>query len=53
MKDKYADIDEIVLGVNVKNKSAQHLYLKTGFIDHGIRKMGEKGELMVLTLSIK
>jgi len=45
----FRDINEIVLAVNVKNEVAQNLYKKCGFIDEGVRKMGRKGELMILS----
>lgn len=39
---------EIVLAVNVKNIAAQSLYRKCGYLDEGVRKMGRKGELMIM-----
>ena len=44
----FGGINEIVLGVNVKNTSAQALYKKCGYVDEGHRLMGRKGELMVM-----
>ena len=41
-------IDEIVL-VNVKNKTAQSLYKKCGYVDEGARKMGRRGELIIMS----
>lgn len=53
VKIAYPDIQSIVLAVNAKNHSAQNLYIKSGFKDEGVRRMGEKGELIVLQLSVK
>lgn len=49
IQQNYPHIEEIVLAVNMKNTSAQNLYLKTGFIDKGTRVQGPIGELMVMT----
>ncbi|WP_040952972.1 GNAT family N-acetyltransferase [Gorillibacterium massiliense] len=40
--------DEIVLAVNKGNLLAQRLYLKCGFEDRGNRRMGQKGEQLLL-----
>lgn len=48
IKENFKDINEIVLTVNVKNKVAQELYKKIGFKDEGLRKMGKKGELIIM-----
>ncbi|MFJ7935795.1 GNAT family N-acetyltransferase [Sporosarcina sp. NPDC096371] len=45
----FASINEMVLAVNVKNEAAQALYKKCGFIDEGVRAMGRRGELIVLS----
>ncbi|WP_100374765.1 GNAT family N-acetyltransferase [Bacillus sp. FJAT-45037] len=37
---EFPNCNEIVLAVNQKNKPAQELYLKVGFQDTGVRKMG-------------
>lgn len=42
-------IDEIVLAVNVKNKTEKSLYKKCGYVDEGARKMGRKGELIIMS----
>lgn len=42
-------VDEIVLAVNIANSAAQSLYKKCGYMDKGVRKMGEKGELIVMS----
>nr|WP_131925413.1 GNAT family N-acetyltransferase [Hazenella coriacea] len=44
--------DEIVLAVNMKNIAARQLYEKIGFQDRGGRKMGPKGEQLILHLSL-
>lgn len=48
-KEQFQHINEIVLAVNVKNQVAQTLYKKWGFIDEGVRKMGKKGELIIMS----
>ncbi|WP_313385309.1 GNAT family N-acetyltransferase [Chishuiella sp.] len=35
IKSNYTNIEELVLAVNFKNKSAYQLYLKVGYIDEG------------------
>ncbi|MDQ0271590.1 GNAT family N-acetyltransferase [Cytobacillus purgationiresistens] len=47
--EHFLDINEIVLAVNVKNTAAQALYEKCGYIDEGVRVMGSKGELIVMS----
>lgn len=49
VKEQFKHINEIVLAVNVKNLAAQTLYKKCGFIDEGVRKMGKKGELIIMS----
>ncbi len=49
VKSNFMDINEIVLAVNVKNESAQALYKNCGYIDEGVRNMGMKGELIVMS----
>lgn len=49
VKRHYSDINEIVLAVNVKNEAAQGLYKKCGYIDEGARRMGRKGELIIMS----
>ncbi|RDW20314.1 GNAT family N-acetyltransferase [Oceanobacillus arenosus] len=41
--------DEIVLAANLNNYAAQLLYKKCGYIDEGLRKMGRKGELIIMS----
>ena len=38
VKDNFPTIDELVLAVNFKNKSAYDLYLKVGYIDDGSQR---------------
>jgi RimJ/RimL family protein N-acetyltransferase len=49
VKKNFRDINEIVLAVNIKNEVAQGLYKKCGYIDEGARKMGKKGELIIMS----
>ncbi|APO48205.1 hypothetical protein BS614_12025 [Paenibacillus xylanexedens] len=44
----YREIDEIILAVNERNIAAQQLYLKLGFLDRGVRKMGIHGQQLIL-----
>lgn len=48
VRAKFPDINTIVLAVNVKNTAAQSLYKKCGYLDEGVRKMGRKGELIIM-----
>lgn len=52
VKENFKDINEIILAVNIKNEAAQGLYKKCGFKDEGIRKMGKKGELIIMSYHI-
>lgn len=49
VKKEFPQINEIVLAVNIANIVAQSLYKKCGFVDKGVRVMGEKGELIVMS----
>lgn len=49
VRKEYPHISEIVLAVNVKNIAAQSLYKKCGYIDEGVRKMGKKGKLIIMS----
>lgn len=40
--------DEIILAVNHLNTRAKQLYMKTGFLDKGRRKIGPLGEQLIL-----
>ena len=48
--EEFPNCNEIVLAVNHKNIAAQKLYLKVGFRDTGIRKMGKIGEQYIMNL---
>ena len=50
--DHFTDIDEVVLEVNMRNIPAQSLYKACGFKDSGERRIGIKGEKMILHLDI-
>ena len=52
IQNTFPNINEIVLAVNVQNKPAKGLYEKAGFIDQGIRRMGPKGELIIMHYSL-
>lgn len=49
VKENFHEINEIVLAVNVRNEAAQGLYKKCGFVDEGVREMGPKGELIIMS----
>jgi RimJ/RimL family protein N-acetyltransferase len=49
VRENFKEMNEIVLAVNIQNVKAQELYKKCGFIDNGVRKMGRKGELMIMS----
>ena len=48
----YRDVDEVVLGVNVRNPAAQRAYLKGGFVDTGREFKGEIGDQKVFSLRV-
>ncbi|MBB4826004.1 RimJ/RimL family protein N-acetyltransferase [Sporosarcina luteola] len=52
IRTQFPHINEIVLAVNVKNTAAQELYKKCGYKDKGIRKMGRKGELIIMCFQL-
>ncbi|UHO37567.1 GNAT family N-acetyltransferase [Chryseobacterium capnotolerans] len=43
VRKNFKDCDEIVLGVNQKNDSAYHIYLKAGYIYEGKTRIGRSG----------
>ncbi|WP_413513525.1 GNAT family N-acetyltransferase [Myroides odoratus] len=43
IKEQYANLEEIVFGVNYENTNAYQLYLKTGYCDSGRIYQGIKG----------
>ena len=49
IRTQFQDMNEMVLAVNVKNLAAQSLYRKCGFVDFGERRMGSKGELIIMS----
>ena len=49
VRSNFMGINEIVLAVNIKNEMAQALYKKCGYIDEGVREMGRRGELIVMS----
>lgn len=50
VKTEFPNCNEIVLAVNQKNTPAQKLYVKAGFQDTGISKMGPIGEQYIMNL---
>lgn len=48
----FPNVNEIVLAVNATNSAAQYLYEKCGFVDEGVRTMGKKGELLIMSLHL-
>ncbi|QSB09815.1 GNAT family N-acetyltransferase [Lysinibacillus fusiformis] len=52
VKQEFKECNEVVLVVNHKNIAAQNLYIKVGFVDHGVRRMGPIGEQTVLNLPL-
>jgi RimJ/RimL family protein N-acetyltransferase len=52
IKNHFSEMEEVILVVNMKNIPAQTLYKVSGFQDHGGRRLGKKGEQMVLHLEI-
>lgn len=49
IKQHFANITEIVLAVNHQNEVAQILYKKCGYVDEGERRIGSKGELIIMS----
>lgn len=52
IRNNLPHIDEIVLGVNMKNKPALNLYLNTGFVDKNEFYEGPKGPQHILHLRV-
>ncbi|WP_316572409.1 GNAT family N-acetyltransferase [Neobacillus sp. YIM B06451] len=52
VKENFSETNEIVLAVNLKNEAAQGLYKKCGYVDEGVRKMGKKGELIIMSFHL-
>ncbi len=53
VKRNFTGMNEIVLAVNLQNEAAQNLYKKCGYIDEGERRMGKKGELIIMSYSLE
>ncbi|GEK57238.1 N-acetyltransferase [Marinococcus halophilus] len=49
----FPELNEIVLGVNIRNESAQYVYVKAGFKDTGRRLMGPMGVQYIYSLPLK
>ncbi|WP_332649472.1 GNAT family N-acetyltransferase [Lysinibacillus sp. 54212] len=49
----FQEVNELVLAVNVGNDVAKRLYESCGFVDNGVRIMGIKGELIVMSYYLK
>ncbi|KGR77071.1 GNAT family N-acetyltransferase [Ureibacillus sinduriensis] len=49
VRENFYGINEIVLAVNLGNEVAHNLYKKCGYVDEGERRMGKKGELIVMS----
>jgi RimJ/RimL family protein N-acetyltransferase len=49
LNNYFVGINEVVLAVNVKNERAQAVYKKCGYIDEGLRVMGMRGELIIMS----
>lgn len=49
----FPQVNEVVLGVNERNRAAQSLYLRYGFTDQGERYEGPKGKQLVLSMAIE
>lgn len=53
IRAEFPAIDEIVLGVNARNKPAKRLFEKAGFEDTGRRFMRTSGEQIVMCMRIE
>lgn len=53
VQEHFPHINELVLGVNVPNISAQALYTKCGFVDEGRQVLGFNDELIVMSYYIE
>lgn len=53
VKEHFKEVNEIVLAVNDENLVAQSLYQKCGYIDEGERRMGRKGELIIMSYDLE
>ncbi|WP_462421884.1 GNAT family N-acetyltransferase [Salinicoccus sp. Marseille-QA3877] len=53
VNENYEGVDEVVLGVNVKNEVAQHVYKKGGFTDTGHSFIGPLGRQIIMSREIR
>lgn len=51
--NEFSAFDEVVLGVNARNKAAKRLFEKAGFEDTGRRFMRTSGEQIVMSMRIR
>lgn len=52
IREHYQDVNEVVLGVNVRNPAAQRAYLKGGFVDTGRQFEGEIGAQKIFSMRV-
>ncbi|MEK3827744.1 GNAT family N-acetyltransferase [Paenibacillus sp. FSL K6-1558] len=52
VREFHPEIDEIILAVNEANKAAYQLYVKSGFLDLGLTRMGSRGIQHILCYSM-
>ncbi|WP_308722161.1 GNAT family N-acetyltransferase [Paenibacillus polysaccharolyticus] len=53
VREFHPEIDEIILAVNEANKAAYQLYVKSGFLDLGLTRMGNSGIQHILHYSMR
>lgn len=53
IRREFPSFNEVVLGVNAKNKPAKRIFEKAGFEDTGRRFMRTSGEQIVMSMSIE
>ncbi|MBB6021167.1 RimJ/RimL family protein N-acetyltransferase [Paenibacillus sp. JGP012] len=53
VREYHPEVEEIILAVNEENKAARQLYLKSGFLDFGLTKLGNRGIQHILHYSMK
>jgi RimJ/RimL family protein N-acetyltransferase len=53
VREFHPEVDEIILAVNEANKSAYQLYVKSGFLDLGLTRMGNRGIQHILHYSMR
>lgn len=52
IRENFSDVDEVLLGVNVKNPAAERAYLNGGFVDTGRKFKGEIGYQKLFSMTI-